>query len=52
MFLIIFVASAEDVVVPTAATKSKRGGCISYYSPAGVFPTAASSIFRSENIWG
>ena len=44
MFLSIFVGRAEDVVILSDATMSKRGLCIVKCSPVGVSPTVARNI--------
>ena len=50
MILLIFTVSAEDVVVPAAATMSSRGGCIVDCFHVGIVPDVARNILRSQDV--
>lgn len=50
ILLPIFVLSAGDVVVPSAATMSKRGGCIVDYYPVGIFHGTERKFSRPQDV--
>ena len=51
MFILIFVVSEEDVVVPSVDTTSKRVSCMSECSPIVNLRNVARNILRLQDFW-
>ena len=50
IFMLIFFVSAEDVVVPDAATMSRRGVCIIEFNPVGILTDIARNVLRLQDV--